>query len=248
MIFCCCHHRRRVNVYTPQMSWNESTQQHRARQRHDVCATVRPVSKPPNEREGAFVSERFLMFARASHQSERARRLPLTRRLPAPRCLISARWRAAQPHAVAQRGAARRLQGARVWQKAERTNQKKRLSLARAEPVRAALHLSPRRGMELDASQVLRPAGRRACVLVAAVTNFPRRSDLDGFGSLAHVPGFEFRVDEVTRRMQHAIDALKGGGGTLRHAPGSETPCFGVCRRPWQPAHISGFSHGKMAC
>ena len=90
---------------------------------------------------------------------------------------------------------------------------KKKGSLARAEPVRAALHLSPRRGIELDASQVLRPAGRRACVLVAAVTNFPRRSDLDGFVSLAHVPGFEFRVDEVTRRMQHAIDALKGGGG-----------------------------------
>lgn len=63
------------------------------------------------------------MFARARHQSERARRLPLTRRLPAPRCLISARWRAAQPHAVAQRGAARRLQGARGSKVAHRNRE-----------------------------------------------------------------------------------------------------------------------------
>ena len=149
-----------------------------------------PCLETDKREKGSFVSERFL-FARASHQqSERARRLPLTRRLPAPRCLISTRWRAAQPHAVAQRGAARRLQGARCGRK-QKEQTKKKGSLARAEPVRAALHLSPRRGIELDASQVLRPAGRRACVLVAAVTNFPRRSDLDGFGPLAALHTFQ---------------------------------------------------------
>ena len=88
------------------------------------------LSRNRQTRERSFVSERFL-FARASHQqSERARRLPLTRRLPAPRCLISTRWRAAQPHAVAQRGAARRLQGARCGRKQKEQTKKKALSRA----------------------------------------------------------------------------------------------------------------------